>query len=298
MLIRLWNSKQDQWDLEEVVVPGKPATGPSDEYIVIENSAVEPDENGNFTSKDYTKDQINAVHAFAIARLTIHMWQIGLGKKIHWDNVPGIKDKRLKIVINGVLSDASYRPTENTIFLGTYYPSKIPTCMSLDIISHETTHAIFEYIRPGTQDSGNVDVIALIEGWADLSPIFLQLIDPTLFNQIKRVTNKTFVGVNNLSEFAEGYMHKNKGIRSALDKRIKNPNNPCSVSSPLINLVYTSILNQLLKPGYCDTFVRNFESQFKELLIYIPSESLSYSAYYEKIKSALTNKEDLLKIKQ
>ncbi|MCH7515441.1 MAG: hypothetical protein IH947_16120, partial [Bacteroidetes bacterium] len=126
MLVRLWNGKLEQWDTVEVTVPGKPGIGPSDKYVVVSDSFVKPDENGDFISKNYSEEEIDAVHAFAVARLTIDLWEKGSGEKVIWLSIPDTADRRLKIVLYSGSFEASYRPYENTMFFGTLFSNNIP----------------------------------------------------------------------------------------------------------------------------------------------------------------------------
>ena len=48
MRIRLWDMQRKSWDTLLVTVPGNPQPGPTDEYLEIIDSAVEPDKEGNF----------------------------------------------------------------------------------------------------------------------------------------------------------------------------------------------------------------------------------------------------------
>ncbi len=286
MLVRLWNGKLEQWDTVEVTVPGKPGIGPSDEYVKVRGAFVEPDANGNFISSSYTDDELDAVHAFATARLTIDLWEKGSGEKVIWLSIPDTADRRLKIVLYSGSFEASYRPSENAIFFGTLFTNNIPTCKSLDIVSHETTHAIFESFWKGIHESGNLDSLALIEGWADLSPIFLQLISQQLFNKILLLSSNNLNTVNNLSEFAEGFEHKLNGIRSAKNKEVNNPQNPCSVASPMVNLIYNTFIRKWNDNKSNDLFIINIQFIFTQLLADLLNKKLSYTKYLKKIKNA------------
>ena len=282
MLVRLWNSEENHWGLKEVLVPSQPGTGPSDEYISIENSKVQPGSDGNFTAKDYSEDQINAVHTFAVARLTIDLWEKGLGRKIIWNNTGEISDNRLKIVINKSLTEASYRPSMNTMYLGTYYPGNVSTCMSLDIVSHEATHAVFESTHPGIQDAGDLNVLSIIEGWADVSPMFLQMNHSLLINPIIDIYE-----INNLSEFAEGLEQTNNGVRNAQNKSVMDSGNPCSIASSFVHLVYIHIAKMRLDTDEDQLFTNNMKTLFRTLVGCIPVSEYSYSTFFSKAKSAL-----------
>ena len=286
MVVRLWNGKLEQWDTVEVTVPGKPGIGPSDEYVVVSDSFVKPDENGDFISDSYTDQELDAVHAFATARLTIDLWEKGSEKKINWRENPDVLNRRLKIILYSGFFEASYRPYDNTMFFGTLFSNNIPTCRSLDIVSHETTHAIFENFWNGIHKSEHFNSHAIIEGWADLSPIFLQLLYQKLFNKIKILLDNNLNTVNNISEFAEGFEHKINGIRSAKNKEVNNPQNPCSVASPMVNLIYNTLIRKWNENKCKDQFIVNIQFIFTQLLDDLLIEKLSYREYFNKLKNA------------
>jgi len=286
MLIRLWNSKLEQWDIAEVTVPGKPGIGPSDEYLIVSDSFVEPDENGDFISNSYTDEELDAVHAFATARLTIDLWEKGIGEKVIWLSIPDIEDGRLKIVLYSGFFEASYRPSENTVFFGTLFTNKIPTCRAMDIVSHETTHAVIESFWDGIHDSGNLDTFALIEGWADLIPIFLQLFNHRIFHKILHLSSNNLNTVNNISEFAEGFEHKLIGIRSATNNKVTNPQNPCSIASPMVNLIYNAVISKWNECKNYDRFILNIQSIFNQLMCELLNKRFTYFEYYQKIRNA------------
>lgn len=209
MLVRLWNPIKKEWEFIKLEVPGKPKIGPSDEYLFVEGCNVEPDKNGNFIRKDYSEEELDAVHAFAIARSTISMWEKALGEKIKW----AWGKEQLKIRLYEPLIDAVFRNSEISILFGESGINKWCTCRAIDIVAHETCHAILEALKPEIHKSRLFETKALIEGICDLTGIFLKAkLTESMFDKI--ILNRP----NYFSEFGMGFGYNNSksnSIRSA-----------------------------------------------------------------------------------
>ncbi len=241
MLIRLWNSKLEQWDTEEVTVPGKPGIGPSDEYLIVSDSFVEPDENGNFINESYTEEELDAVHAFATARLTIDLWENALGHIISWPWCNSIED-RMCIHLYNELVDAVFRKSEQAIIFGTTGNPPKYTCKSFDIVSHETTHAIIESVLPSIHENAGELQYTLVESASDLSPILVQTSIPGLLKKAIRDTHKNLMETSFISEFGEGFGINKNEIRNALFPEL-NADNYYQRSTIITNFIYVWLVN-------------------------------------------------------
>jgi hypothetical protein len=141
---------------------------------------------------------------YAVASRTIEMFEVALGRNIHWrradrfgdsgqeqgSNVPDERwmkrgdIHKLKLYPHGVQqANAYYSPEAQGIVFGyfkantTGQGSNLPgqrvfTCLSYDIIAHEVTHAIIDGIRGYFTEPSNPDVLAFHEGFADLCALF------------------------------------------------------------------------------------------------------------------------------
>ena len=267
MLVRLWNHGSRDWDIIQVEVPGKPGPGPNDEYLEVEESEVEPDENGNFIRQDYTDKELDAVHAFVVARLSIDLWEEALNKKIVWPWTKELPNEKLKIVLYSGLLDAAFRLRAQSIMFGTTDLDSNYTYRSIDIVGHETTHALAESVKPGIHKYGTLDVIAEIEALADLTPIYLIASIPQLFTQVLALTSNDLHQSSFLSEFAEGFSEDgSSGIRSALKPDLNNPHNPCSVGSTTVTTGYKSLVKTWEKSKDSDKFYSSIKKSFSSLL--------------------------------
>lgn len=136
---------------------------------------------------------------FAVASEIVEKFETALGRRIHWrraDRPPVTKGSKVRSfrktediwVLNlfphaMVEANAFYSPEAKGILFGYFKAQKINqgrnlpgqtvfTCLSHDIIAHETTHAVIDGIRTYFTEPTNPDVLAFHEGFADLSALF------------------------------------------------------------------------------------------------------------------------------
>ena len=129
---------------------------------------------------------------YAIASRTIRMFEVALGRDIHWrraDRSGGAEDhalaktsdiRVLKLFPHAIYqANAYYSPQAHGILFGYFRAGKtgqgrnlpgqlVFTCLSQDIIAHEVTHAVIDGIRTYFMEPTNPDVLAFHEGFADL----------------------------------------------------------------------------------------------------------------------------------
>jgi hypothetical protein len=135
---------------------------------------------------------------YAIASRTIQMFEIALGREIHWrraDRFGGSAENGnarrkagdiwvLKLYPHAMQqANAYYSPQAHGILFGFFRAEKtgqgrnlpgqlVFTCLSQDIIAHEVTHAVIDGIRTYFTEPTNPDVLAFHEGFADLCALF------------------------------------------------------------------------------------------------------------------------------
>jgi len=131
---------------------------------------------------------------YAVASDTIEQFESCLGRRIHWrraERGPKAKKGWLPDDILTLMlyphamqqANAFYSPEAHGILFG-YFPAgksdpghNLPgqtvfTCLSHDIIVHETTHAIIDGLRSYFMEPTNPDVAAFHEAFADLTALF------------------------------------------------------------------------------------------------------------------------------
>lgn len=245
MFIHLLSGDGANFELIPVLVPGLVQFGPKCYYISINRSEVTADTDGNFLPENYNERERDAIHAYATARLTIALWEQSIKRKIIWPWLQEGVASPLKIERYNELVDAAYYQRFRSIELGTTGPSLVFSCRSFDIVAHETTHAIIRAINPRVYDDATLETYACIEALCDISAFLTLASQPAILDLALRRTSGDLMTKNFLSEFAEGYSKEPcDGIRSALV--IQNiPDDPCAMGSPLIKLVYESLVQSV-----------------------------------------------------
>ena len=123
---------------------------------------------------------------YAVATETLERFETALGRKVHWRRVklPVGTPNRLYLYPHAMVqANAFYSPEAHGILFGYFKASEhadaqvlpgqtIFTCLSHDIVAHETTHAIVDSIRAYFMEPTNIDVPAFHEAFADLSALF------------------------------------------------------------------------------------------------------------------------------
>jgi hypothetical protein len=125
---------------------------------------------------------------YAVVSETIRRFEFALGRKVHWRRAVGKKGtphrRHLRIFPHAFQeANAFYDPELRALLFG-YFPaesgdvgSNLPgqtifTCLSHDIIVHETTHALIDGLRDQFTEPTNVDVSAFHEAFADIIALF------------------------------------------------------------------------------------------------------------------------------
>lgn len=131
---------------------------------------------------------------YAVASETLQRFESALGRRIHWRQLPRSPDttpqaraaasKCLNLFPHAMCqANAFYNPAVHGIVFGYFRASRtdpgrnlpgqtVFSCLSHDIIAHETTHAIVDGIREFFMEPTNIDVPAFHEAFADLAALF------------------------------------------------------------------------------------------------------------------------------
>jgi hypothetical protein len=130
---------------------------------------------------------------YAVASETLQRFEFALGRRIHWrlpqrsraaDAKSQAAGRCLSLFPHAMCeANAFYSPDAHGILFGYFKANRtqagrnlpgqtVFTCLSHDIIAHETTHAIVDGIRGYFMEPTNVDVPAFHEAFADLAALF------------------------------------------------------------------------------------------------------------------------------
>jgi hypothetical protein len=210
------------------VVDADPASGVfykpvdlSDARILAQNGLAPSESNPQFHQQ----------MVYAVAMTTIEHFEQALGRVALWSSYrpSGMEEKfvrRLRIYPHALRDrNAYYSPSKKALMFG-YFPVSIKdatntpgtivfTCLSHDIIAHETTHALLDGVHPRFNEPVNPDVLAFHEAFADIVALFQHFSYPgVLRNQIAR-TRGDLAGENLLGQLAQQF-GKASGRGSAL----------------------------------------------------------------------------------
>lgn len=137
------------------------------------------------------RPQFHQQMVFAVVMRTIRAFERALGRVVLWarDDQVSYKDEQLSLVERNFTqrlrihphalreANAYYSPAKRALLFGYFKPdghnadvqaSWVFTCLSQDIIAHETTHAILHGMRQRSIEPSNIDAMAFHEAFADI----------------------------------------------------------------------------------------------------------------------------------
>jgi hypothetical protein len=181
--------------------------------------------------------------AYAVAMKTILNFKQTLGREIMWSErnrdengriVRQARDRfveRLRIYPHALRdANAYYSPTKKALLFG-YFNARnadprdempggvVFTCLSHDIIAHETTHAILDGMHRRLLDATNHDMLAFHEAFADIVAIFQHFTLPGLLDDQIRRTRGDLRNNNLLARLASQFARstgRGDALRNAL----------------------------------------------------------------------------------
>ncbi len=187
--------------------------GPVGEYLAVEDvdAAKEPHkpvdlDDPRLLARDgwapsEGNPQFHQQMVYAVAMKTIEHFERALGRPVLWRPQPNKRNDDKKFVRRLLVrphalrqANAFYSPQEVALLFGyfeagaddpaTHMPgSRVYSCLSHDIIAHETTHAILDGMYRRFNEPTNLDVLALHEGFADIVALMQHFTIPELLEQ-------------------------------------------------------------------------------------------------------------------
>lgn len=158
---------------------------------------------------DITRRDTNQVSVFAAIMKTISLFEdkYALGRRINWAfNAPQL----LVVPRAGRWANAFYERNSHSLqFFYFENPNNagdmVYTSLSLDIVAHETAHAILDGIVPSLYDSITPQALALHEAIADLVAVLVSLYSGTLVNAVLAQTGGSIQYSTAFSSLAEEF---------------------------------------------------------------------------------------------
>lgn len=180
---------------------------------------------GDFIFHVEDTPQADCAHTFAVVRQTLTMYErLRGGTPIPWAwNTGGNTDVLSVFPRAGVTPNAFYSRGQKSLKFFFFTPSgatsPVFTCRSLDIVAHETGHAILDGLKPGWLGFGNPPQTGgLHESFGDLSALFLALSQLDQVEAFIAMTRANLHAKNFLAALAEqfgGALGQTMGLRNA-----------------------------------------------------------------------------------
>ena len=219
---------------------------------------------------------------YAVAMTTIRHFEQALGRRAIWsarhseaeDRFQETFVPRLKIYPHGLPeANAYYSPERMALFFGSFPAlqdspgSNLPggivhTCLSHDVIAHETAHALLDGMHHRFLDGSNPDVYAFHEAFADLVALFQHFTFPdVLREQIAR--HRASLGTGNyLAQLARQFgqaIGRSAALRDALGDREKPKRLDDTVQEPHAR-------GSILVSAVFEAFVSIYENRTADLI--------------------------------
>jgi hypothetical protein len=170
---------------------------------------------------------------YAVVMKVIENFERALGREIRFR-----KNSRLKVFPHAFRSpNAFYDHTTRSLFFGYFRADEespgrnkprqwVFTCLSHDIVAHETTHAVVDKLRYQYRYPTNPDALALHEAVADIVAIFQHFTFPDILRESIRTTRADVRSASPLIELAIQFGHgtgRGVALRSSLDGEEPDP---------------------------------------------------------------------------
>jgi hypothetical protein len=160
---------------------------------------------------------------YAVAMTTIRNFELALGRKVLWaprrmaGGKPDEYVQRLRIYPHALReANAYYSPAKKALLFGYFQAmpadktrhmpeALVFTCLSHDIIAHETTHAILDGMYPYYNEPSNPDVLAFHEAFADIVALFQHFTFPEVLKHQIAKTRGNLASQNLLGQLAQEF---------------------------------------------------------------------------------------------
>jgi hypothetical protein len=207
----------------------------NEQYLLAQNG-LDPSE---------SNPQFHQQMVYAVAMRTIQTFERALGRRALWS--PRLKRgergrvdeeyvPKLRIYPHALReANAYYSPEKKALLFG-YFPVRatagssvaqltVFTCLSHDIIAHETTHALLDGMHGRFSEASNPDVLAFHEAFADIVALFLHFSMPEVLAHQIAATRGDLASQSRLGELAQQFgqaIGKRGALRSAIGQVDEN----------------------------------------------------------------------------
>ncbi|HVS62345.1 MAG TPA: hypothetical protein VMT85_02455 [Thermoanaerobaculia bacterium] len=189
--------------------------------------------------------QFHQQMVYAVAMTTIRHFENALGRAALWSDRPfhEVDDpeeafvERLRIHPHALRGANAYYSPERKALLFGYFPAAegvhdrglapgatIFTCLSYDVVAHETAHALLDGMHSRFIEATNPDVLALHEAFADIVAIFQHFTHPEVLRHTIARTRGDLGRQSLLAELARQMgraIGRRAALRNALDPELR-----------------------------------------------------------------------------
>jgi hypothetical protein len=226
---------------------------------------------------------------YAVVMSVISQFEKALGRKIIWSKIDKSEGKgnsrteydhkfiqRLRIYPHAMRQqNAFYSPEKNSLLFGYFQASNnwdgnnvpggaIFTCLSPDIVAHETTHAILHSIHPYLTHDTNLDMLAFHEGFADIIALLQRFTFRSVVEDQIRSSRGDMLSPESMLgdlaiQFGQAVSSNRRALRSFLVSMDPNPAKFHTVTEPHTR-------GGLLVAAVFDAFARLYKYRVADLL--------------------------------
>ena len=179
---------------------------------------------------------------YAVAMTTIQRFEEALGRSALWSEGRYVQDgkehfeyvPRLRVYPHALREEnAYYSPAKKALLFG-YFPARpahagdalpgglVFTCLSHDVVAHETTHALLDGMHRRFAEPSNPDVLAFHEAFADLVALFQHFSFPDVLRHQIAQTRGDLATESLLGQLAQEF-GRGTGGRGALRDALGGP---------------------------------------------------------------------------
>lgn len=203
-----------------------------------------------FVSKAVRNPYFHQVNVWAVVQRVLEFYEEpqALGRPVPW----GFDGNRLLVIPHaGHGENAFYDQHSKSLQFYYFGDQESPgyTCLSFDIIAHETGHAILDGIRPLYNQLSSVQTAAFHEFIGDLTAIMLALFNRDIRQFVSRTTEGKLADATVLANLAPEFGAEVEGrpyLRTAFNKKkleeVQNSLSPHNVSQVLTGAMYDILI--------------------------------------------------------
>lgn len=245
------------------------------------------------------RPQFHQQMVFAVVMRTIRSFERALGRVVLWarddrvsstdlprDAIERNFTRRLRIYPHALReANAYYSPDKRALLFGYFKPQEsaadvqaswVFTCLSQDVIAHETAHAILHGMRQRSIDPSHVDARAFHEGFADIVALLQHFSMAPVVRQLLAASHGSLREPGLLTGLGEQFgraIGRSKSLRYALealgDRARTNEGSAASIAAAIAKLRETTephARGGFLVAAVFDAFVTIYERRSEDLL--------------------------------